>query len=83
MKALEVAKNQNQDENARKVLIEQINALKDKYDLMYKRLTLQKDFLVPMMKTIMTYQPPEVTPNVQYHNVEPLIPKPITSGQNK
>lgn len=83
MKALEVAKNQNQDENARKVLIEQINALKDKYDLMYKRLTLQKDFLVPMMKTIMTYQPPEVIPNVRYHNVEPLIPKPITSGQNK
>ena len=77
MKALEVAKNQNQDENARKVLIEQINALKDKYDLIYKRLTLQKDFLVPMMKTIMSYQPPEVTPNVQYHNIEPLIPKPI------
>jgi len=77
MKALEVAKNQNQDENARKVLIEQIDALKDKYDLMYKRLTLQKDFLVPMMKTIMSYQPSEKVPNVQYHDTDSLILKPI------
>jgi len=77
MKALEIAKDQDQDENRRKFLLEQINTLKNKYDLMYERLTLQKDFLVPMMKTIMSYQPPEVTPNVQYHNIEPLIPKPI------
>ena len=83
MKALEIAKDQDQDENRRKFLIEQINSLRSKYDLMYKRLTLQKDFLVPMMQAIMNYQPHEVTPNVQYHNVEPLIPKPITSEQNK
>jgi len=77
IKALEVAKNQNQDEGVRKVLVEQINALKDKYDLMYKRLTLQKDFLVPMMKTVMNYQPPEKVPDVQYHDTDSLILKPI------
>lgn len=78
MKALDVAKNQQQDPDVRKVLQENLQSLKDKYDLMYKRLVLQKDFLAPMFKTIRDYEPPQIAPEtINEDDLRNLIPEPL------
>lgn len=81
MKAIDVAKNQQQDPDVRKVLQENLESLKSKYDLMYKRLALQRDFLAPMFKAIYEYSPAQPAPDIKERDLEPFIPKPLVEKQ--
>lgn len=56
--AFERAKGAAQDKDTIEKLDGTMNDLQRRYDLMEKRLALQKDYLLPMFTAVMAYQPP-------------------------
>ena len=74
LEALEKAKAAAQDKDTIAKLEDGMNDMERRYNIMEKRLALQKDYLVPMMQTLMQQQAPYRAPDVTQPQVDIQAP---------
>jgi len=75
--ALERAKAAAKDKDSIEKLKDTINDLERRYSLVERRLALQKDYLNPMMLTLLQYQTPPRTPDITEEEIGIYVPKSI------
>ena len=59
--ALEAAKNASQNKDVISKLEEGVKDLDRRYGLLERKLALQRDYMLPMFQTLMSYRPPART----------------------
>ncbi len=68
-----------QDETRKKEMENLLKKTERKYDLIMKRLQLQKDYLNPLLATILSHQPPVRTASATEKEITAVVPRSIVA----